>query len=268
VALRRTKGTAVKISVITPTYNWQQNLPYLYRHFQRQTHADKELLLLDDSPRPSEFFANLGDPQVRYFHSPQRISIGAKRNLLVERAAGEVIAHFDHDDYYAPSYLERMVAYLENADLVTLDGWFAYDTPSRSLFYWQTSEVSALHYALAPEGLRALDLRGLAAKDDWVRRNVYGYGFSYVYRKNLGAAARFPDTQAHDEDYSFAATLLRGSSRLLTVNDREGLLLHLTHAGGMSTIFPNYRLPHFLLRQLFGADAVRYLAEVFAIPDL
>ena len=101
----------------------------LYRCFAEQTHPDRELLICDDSPTPSAFFAALSDPTVQYLHSGARLTTGEKRNLLMARATGEVIAFFDDDDHYAPSYLHDMLALLGDADLVKLSGWFALSVP-------------------------------------------------------------------------------------------------------------------------------------------
>ncbi len=46
-----------------------------------------------------------GVPGVRYLQLPQRASIGAKRNLACAEARGELIAHWDDDDWYAPARL-------------------------------------------------------------------------------------------------------------------------------------------------------------------
>lgn len=88
-----------------------------------------ELLILDDSPEPNEFLANVEyrNAGVRYVHQPgDRMSIGAKLNALMELARGDVLMRFDDDDYYAPGYVERMLELLGDGDYLTLSGWFAY----------------------------------------------------------------------------------------------------------------------------------------------
>src|SRR3954471_5913053 len=108
----------MKVSVVTPTFGREKYLPGLLACFAAQTHTDRELLILDDSPAPSTFFGGLADSRVRYVHSKERLTIGEKRNRLVEMATGEVIASFDDDDYYAPGYLTAMLDGLGDADLV------------------------------------------------------------------------------------------------------------------------------------------------------
>src|SRR4051794_13447300 len=105
----------MKVSVITPTFGRERYLPSLFRCFAEQTYADRELLVYDDSPHPSPFMTSLADPRVTYRHHPQRLTIGEKRNRLIEQARGEVVAFFDDDDCYAPGYLEAMVAALGDA---------------------------------------------------------------------------------------------------------------------------------------------------------
>ncbi len=45
---------------------------------------------------------------------PKAWSLGLKRNVAIELAAGEIIAHFDDDDLYAPGYLSWMHECLGN----------------------------------------------------------------------------------------------------------------------------------------------------------
>ncbi|HSJ09035.1 MAG TPA: glycosyltransferase family A protein, partial [Longimicrobiales bacterium] len=109
--------------MITPTHGREHRLRRIYDVFRAQTHADREWLILDDSAEPSAFFTALRDEQVRYRHLPERMSIGAKRNVLVGLAAGPGIVHFDDDDWYAPHYLETMAHRLEDHDFVKLGAW-------------------------------------------------------------------------------------------------------------------------------------------------
>lgn len=96
------------VSVVTPTYNRAEFLPYLLYMFQYQDYpADRrELVILDDSPHShAELVAELTryapyPERVRYIHLPERLPIGAKRNRLNALAQGEYIICMDDDDYY------------------------------------------------------------------------------------------------------------------------------------------------------------------------
>jgi len=236
----------MKISVICPTRNRHHLLPQLVRIFQAQTWPDKELLILDDSPAPSPLSA----PGVRYFHSTAELSIGAKRNRLIEQASGDVIAHFDDDDYYAPHYLEFMAGQLAEFDFVKLDGWYVLGTQSDFFGYWDTRTITDVHYPIAPWKV-AWDEAKRASLEAGSEGDRWGYGFSYVYRREIGAAVGFPDRN-FGEDYAFVQRLQAiGTLRLDSLPDKKALCVHLIHAGNTSGCTPQHRLPMAQLKQLF-----------------
>lgn len=107
------------VSVVCPTWNRRAFLPYLLYIFQYQDYpADKrELIILDDSEHSNDdLIAMMVDPavcQVRYVHSPQRLDLGKKRNMLNEMAKGEYIICFDDDDYYPPDKISLQVAAMQ-----------------------------------------------------------------------------------------------------------------------------------------------------------
>ena len=101
-------------------------------------------MILDDSPEPSPYFSMLTDDQVRYQHLPQRISIGAKRNLLNERARGDIVVHFDDDDFYSKDYLATMGRCFEAPiDFAKMSGWYIYSQVYRELGYWDLTKCPA-----------------------------------------------------------------------------------------------------------------------------
>ena len=55
------------------------------------------------------------DDRIVYLRRDQRSSVGVKRNLACEHAEGELIAHFDDDDWYAPNRLSIQVAALRES---------------------------------------------------------------------------------------------------------------------------------------------------------
>jgi hypothetical protein len=115
---KRSQGTPF-VSVVCPTWNRREFLPYLLYIFQYQDYpADKrELIILDDSAQSNEdLIAMMVDPalaNVRYVHSPERIDLGKKRNMLNDMADGEYILCFDDDDYYPPNKISAQVAAMQ-----------------------------------------------------------------------------------------------------------------------------------------------------------
>ncbi|MBB1198993.1 glycosyltransferase [Enterobacteriaceae bacterium 89] len=102
------------VSVVCPTWNRREFLPYLLYIWQYQDYpAEKrELIILDDSPEShADLVAMLAgeNSNVRYVHSEERLALGKKRNLLNEMAKGEYILCFDDDDYYSPDKISWQV---------------------------------------------------------------------------------------------------------------------------------------------------------------
>lgn len=94
------------ISCIMPT----RGRPKLARNavelFRAQTVSEKELIVIDDRDAPSFDAAPEG---VTYLRMDRRLTIGAKRNIAISHAVGDVIAHWDDDDWYAPDRLSHQL---------------------------------------------------------------------------------------------------------------------------------------------------------------
>lgn len=89
-----------------PTANRPGFVAQAIRYLARQTHPDRELIILDDGEDSAEV-ACADAPQVRYVRLPPGRSLGAKRNLGCSLARGDVIAHWDDDDWIGPHRLAR-----------------------------------------------------------------------------------------------------------------------------------------------------------------
>src|ERR1700730_5261279 len=86
------------VSCIMPTYNRRPIIPHAIDYFLRQTYAHRELIILDDGTDAIEDLVP-SDRRIRYERLPKKITFGAKLNLGCELAKGELIAHFDDDDW-------------------------------------------------------------------------------------------------------------------------------------------------------------------------
>jgi len=82
-----------------------------------QTHADWEMLLVDDgsndgSVQIARDVAEKNPGRVRYFEHPNHANLGtsASRNLGIRNARGEFIAFLDGDDVWLPRKLDRQLA--------------------------------------------------------------------------------------------------------------------------------------------------------------
>lgn len=248
---RHTKVRAPAVSIITPTANRERMLPALARCVMRQT-VDWEWLIHDDSPRPSMFLQDLAgaDARVRYFHNSNApLSIGAKRNWLVERARGPLIAHFDDDDHYASRYLAEMTGLLHRqaVDVIKLSEFYMFAPRSGFFGYMDLHAKVGRHFALTGDTITPVefhDKRKIGA--DF----ILFYGYSYVYKRALLELARFDDVDLC-EDESFVRKIVEADRAVAAVDDRNGTALHIVHPGSTSRCFARYELPAFLLPRLF-----------------
>ncbi|MEW6734677.1 MAG: glycosyltransferase, partial [Acidobacteriota bacterium] len=128
------------VSCIMPTYNRRAFIPLTLQLFLNQDYPNKELVIVDDgNDSIRDLTANIAD--VHYFHLPSRTSIGAKRNFAFQQAHGEIIAHWDDDDWYAPDRLRYQVMpiLLGKADITGLENAFVLQLPQGE--FWTVSQL-------------------------------------------------------------------------------------------------------------------------------
>jgi glycosyltransferase involved in cell wall biosynthesis len=233
----------IMVTIVTPTGGRPELLPGCYRVYASQDYEDRELLIYDDSPTPSDYMRRIRDPTVRYHHSTDKVCLGEKRDWLVREARGDIVVQFDDDDYYAPDYTTRMVRLLEGFDVVKLSGWFVVDGISGQLFYWDTSVMFDNHFVIGggvwPQIINCGDLPDRGA---WRRNQLYGYGFSYVFRKSVYKLNKFSGLD-RGEDCAFLSDCEAAGRAIRFVTDYDGIAVHIVHRHNSSRAFPNYRLP-------------------------
>lgn len=121
------------VSCIMPTADRRQFVPLAVEYFLRQDYPHKELIVVDDG---ADSVADLmpDDERVRYFRLEGRQTIGEKRNFACEQSRGELIAHWDDDDWYAPHRLSYQIAELlgGRADACGINLLFFYDAGRRA----------------------------------------------------------------------------------------------------------------------------------------
>lgn len=103
-----------RVSCIMPTCDRRQFVPRSVRHFLDQRWPDAELIIVDDGERPVEDLVP-ADGRIHYLRLAVRRSIGHKRNLACEAATGEIVLHWDDDDWMAPTWIATQAAALAAA---------------------------------------------------------------------------------------------------------------------------------------------------------
>ena len=186
-----------------PTRDRRRLAAQAVQWFLRQDYPRRELVVLDDGPEGLEALLP-ADPRVRYHRLDRRLPLGAKRNRAVELARGELVAHWDDDDWMAPDRLTRQVAALRASG--------ADACGTRELLYYQLSAGQAWRYRY--EGTRP-----------WLA------GPTLLYRRAAWERAPFPDHAQVGEDTAFVWQM---DPARLHVMDDASFYVALVHGGNTS----------------------------------
>jgi glycosyltransferase involved in cell wall biosynthesis len=116
------------VTCIMPTHNRRAFVPRAVAWFLRQTYPNAELIVVDDGSDPVGDLLH-ADERIRYVRLSHKTSLGIKRNLACEQARGDIIAHWDDDDWHAPHRLAYQVEALlsANAEVCGINRLLFYD---------------------------------------------------------------------------------------------------------------------------------------------
>jgi glycosyltransferase involved in cell wall biosynthesis len=201
------------------------------RYFLRQDYADRELIVVDDG---TDAVADLipPDPRIRYIRLAQRQSVGTKRNLACQEACGDIVAHWDDDDWMADWRLTYQVRGLldRQADICGLD----------RLFYYEALSDRAWQYVYPRGGL------------PWVA------GSTLCYCKDFWKGNLFPDVSG-GEDNGFLWSHRHKSVASLEDNQFYVGLIHSGNTSRKQTYQAYWHSSSAQgVRQLMGADRAFY----------
>lgn len=234
------------LSLLTPTSERPLYLAHLYELILAQKGEENwQWLICDDSLHPNPFFETLKDERVQYFYSSSAMNVGEKRELLAQKAQGEILVHLDDDDYYAPHYLHTVATRLQQYDFVSLSSWFCYASFNGQFFYWALSETLDSCFALNPVGEMVV-VQDVAKEDDLKKR----FGFCYAYRKEVVQKVSFEPLKL-GEDLAFYNEVERQGFKIKQFADEEGIVIKIHHDMNLCRLFPQYRIPLFLAHKLF-----------------
>ena len=105
------------VSVCTPTFNRRPFIPYAIMCFLHQDYPrDKlEWIIVDDGSDPIEDLVK-DVPGVKYFRfDGEKMPLGKKRNIMHQKAKGDIIVYQDDDDYYPRQRVSHAVETLMNS---------------------------------------------------------------------------------------------------------------------------------------------------------
>jgi glycosyltransferase involved in cell wall biosynthesis len=161
------------VTCLCLTRNRREWLPQAIRSYQAQTYPRRELLIVADGADVRDLVPT-DDPSVRLLEIEEGSHIGDKRNFGCSRATGELIAHWDDDDFSEPGRVDQQVQFLARSGRA----------------------VVGYHSIRFTDGARWWLFCG---------NPINALGTSLIYRRDWWGAHKFPTVQI-GEDNLFIAT--------------------------------------------------------------
>lgn len=204
-----------KVSVIMPAYNAAATLQASMDSVFAQTHADVELLVIDDCSKDASWDIVLSmamrEPRLVPIRMARNGGVAAARNAGIEAATGTHIAFLDSDDRWLPDKLAQQLAHMRATG----------------------TQVSYTAYRRFDEDGRELSIVRPPAEVDYadmLKSNRIG-NLTGVYDRALGDG-RFQ--RIGHEDYVFWLAMVRRAGIARRVPGREPLAEYLVRNGSLS----------------------------------
>ena len=194
------------VSCIMPTKDRRAFVPRAIERFLAQDYEPRELVILDDGADPVRDCVP-DDPRIRYLRSDQVLSLGRKRNALCQESRGEIVVHWDDDDWYPRWRVSRQVEALE-APHAAVSG-------TSTQFFYEPASGRAWQYTYWGEG-------------------GFVTGSTLAYRRSLWKEHPFEDVRV-GEDTRFVTTVPR--AEVIDLQD-PSLCVGTVHGGNASRKWP------------------------------
>lgn len=204
-----------RVSVVMPAYDAERTLRDSMQSVLAQTHADVELLVVDDCSRDATWAlierAAALDARVVPLRLPSNGGVAAARNAGIEAARGAYIAFLDSDDRWHPRKLELQLAHMRGTGArISYAAYRRVDEAGHTLSIVRPPAVARYH--------------------DMLKSNCIG-NLTGIYDRTLGDG-RFE--RVGHEDYVFWLQMVRRAGVATCVPQREPLADYLVRAGSLS----------------------------------
>jgi hypothetical protein len=220
------------VSCIMPTSGRPDFVVRAIEYFLRQRYEPRELIIVDDDDQNVADLVPF-DRRIQYGRvRGGTLTVGAKRNLACEQARGDLICHWDDDDWYAPWRLAYQVQALQDQPEVSICGL-------SDLLFYDTEVNCAWRYTWP-------------GADSWV------YGATLCYRKAFWREALFADV-SEGEDTLFVRAAPRHSVLSLELSTFYVGLIHSRNTSPKRTGSPGWTLSRREdVRRTLGQDWSHY----------
>jgi len=130
------------VSCIMPTFNRRKFVPLALEYYLRQDYNNRELIIVDDGTDPVRDLIP-AHSSISYYQLPSKKTLGEKLNLACEWAKGNIIVHWDDDDWYDTSRVSYQVEALQegNAAICGIN----------HLLYFNINTKAAFQYIYPPD---------------------------------------------------------------------------------------------------------------------
>lgn len=208
------------VSIIMAAYNAERYIADAIRSVIAQTHADWELLVVNDGSRDNtaQVVRSFDDARIS-LHEQVNRGVSAARNVGLAKMKGEYFCFLDADDILPPNSLGARVARFEADPAVNfVDGRVSIRDASM--------ETETGRYQPSARGDVFSDLVRLSER--------CFFAPTWMIKTEPGRSYRFPEGVTHGEDLCFYLSLAKG--RRYDYVDDDILWYRKGHASAMSNI--------------------------------
>jgi len=229
------------VSCVMPTYNRRQFVPYAIKYFLRQDYENKELIIIDDgADAVKDLVPDL--PGIRYYRQERKITLGAKLNMGCQFAEGNIIVHWDDDDWYAPWRLKYQVQSLQEQQAGVCG--------INKLLYYDFRNRKAYQYIYPPDQRK------------WL------LGSSLCYTKQLWRNNRFAEIDVGMDGLFVWNT----PPQHVNVLDNHSFSVHMIHGHNISPKQTSgawwHTFPEEEIKRVMGADWLAYSANNAEVKNI
>ena len=218
------RGVTPVVSVVIPSYNSAKYVRQCLGAIRAQsTELPFEIILVDSSDDGTDQIVANEFREVRLLHFPKRLSVGAGRNIGVERATGEVVLFLDTDCIAPPTWIDQMYTAIKSFGADGVGGSVENGTP------WSITGSAGFY----------LEFFRFLVSHDKPYATLFLMGGNSGFRRDEFRSARYRETSVGD-DIMFTWQLVKKGKHLLFLP--SATVKHMNKTGWMKVLRYQYKL--------------------------